>query len=89
MHFLDVFVFFFLFLSVCVMWQGFHSDAAVWCPVLGRGSFLTWQCDVLFIAVVLSNREPEGGTLFPNLHWPSYLHSCHHTGVPVKELDVI
>ena len=36
---------------VSCAWQGFLSDVAVWCPVRGRFSFLTWQCGVLFMAV--------------------------------------
>ena len=42
---------------VSCAWQGFLSDVAVWCPVRGRFSFLTWQCGVLFMAVKKTRKK--------------------------------
>ena len=42
---------------VSCAWQGYLSDVAVWCPVRGRFSFLTWQSGVLFMAVKKSEKE--------------------------------
>ena len=38
------------FFSICLVWQWFCSDVAVWCPVRDKGIFLTWQCGVLCVA---------------------------------------